>query len=132
MRRTISPQPTEVLSTVVSNAAVEATRVTGASRHHCDTPAAGICQPEPALNRCGSMRLTNFHYVQRACTPPHVSKLQIRTAEGRAGDEARGADGTIPDKLADSQISFSKKSNNVVGQDCTVDRDVNIHQRHIE
>jgi len=43
--------------------------------HHCDTPAAGICQPEPALNRCGSMRLTNFHYVQRACTPPHDSDL---------------------------------------------------------
>ncbi len=32
-------------------------------------------------------------------------------------DEARDADGAIPDKLADSQISFSKKSNNVVGQD---------------
>ena len=31
--------------------------------------------------------------------------------------EAREADRAIPDKLADSQISFSKKSNNVVGQD---------------
>ena len=41
--------------------------------HHCDTPAAGICQPEPALNRCGSMRLTNFHFVRRACTPPQLS-----------------------------------------------------------
>ena len=71
MRRTVLTQLTEVLSSAVSNATAEATRVTGASRHHCDTPAVGICQPEPALNRCGSMRLTNFHYVQRACTPPH-------------------------------------------------------------
>jgi hypothetical protein len=53
---------------VVSNVAAEATWVTDATRHHCDTPAAGICQPEPVLNRCGSMRLTKFHFVKRACT----------------------------------------------------------------
>jgi len=71
------------LSSVVSNAAAEATRVTGATRHQCDTPAAGICHPEPALNRCGSMRLTNFHYVQRACTPPQVSNLRFYSRLGR-------------------------------------------------
>ena len=36
---------TAELSSVVSNAAAEATRVTGASRHHCDTPAAGSVSP---------------------------------------------------------------------------------------
>ena len=78
----VAQKPTEVLSTVVSNAAAEATRVTGATRHHCDTPAAGICQAEPALNRCGSMRLTNFHFVQRACTPPQLGRVRFEHSEG--------------------------------------------------
>ena len=83
MHRTASSRPTEELSSVVSNASAEATRVTGATRHHCDAPATGICQPEPALNRCGLMRLTNFHFVQRACTPPHHSDLRFYTRFGR-------------------------------------------------
>jgi len=83
MHRTASSRPTEELSSVVSNASAEATRVTGATRHHCDAPATGICQPEPALNRCGLMRLTNFHFVQRACTPPHLSELRFGTEVGR-------------------------------------------------
>ena len=74
---------------MVSNAAAEATMVTGATRHHCDTPTAGICQPEPALNRCGSMRLTNFHFVQRACTPPQDNELRFGAEVGETECSSR-------------------------------------------
>ncbi len=96
------------LSSVVSNATAGANRVTCATRHQSDTPAAGICQPKPALNRCGSMRLTNFNFVQRACTPPQDNELRFGAEVGATSCSSGTTTSGYRSRLLRSPRQFSQ------------------------
>ena len=91
--------------------------------------------PGSSEGAVAAQRVDNYvkRLVEGIQALPHGDQVNILLVSDHG--QARYLENKEPqilDELVDSQISLVQKSNDVVGQDRTVDRDFNIHQRHFK